>query len=219
MYPFHTYALGAVTYDGLVKATQFNYGNPVLKWERKKDINLGLELSLYKGRVNMEARYFNEKVTDLLDLVQLPVSVGRPSATVNVGALSNKGLELSTRLEVIKTKDLLWEVGANYTTVKNNLDDVYYDMLPSLAKSSTYNIENHAINSWFGYKFDHVNPESGHIMVKALKIDTKVDGNQVINTYREEVINLNTISSADLQAKYSTFYLGHRDPEYYGGFN
>ncbi len=219
VYPFHTYALSALTYDGIIKATNFNYGNPVLKWERKKDINLGMELSLYKGRVNLEARYFNEKVTDLLDLVQLPVSVGRQSATVNVGALSNKGLELSARFEVIKTKDLLWEVGANYTTVKNNLDNVYYNLLPSLAQSKTYNIEDYSINSWFGYKFDHVNQDNGHMMVKALKLDTKVDGNQVINTYTEEVIDLNTISSADLQAKYRTFYLGHKDPEYYGGFN
>ncbi|MEO7316192.1 MAG: hypothetical protein ABIW47_13470, partial [Ginsengibacter sp.] len=120
---------------------------------------------------------------------------------------------------VIKTKDLLWEVGANYTTVKNNLDKVYYNMLPSLAQSKTYNIEDYSINSWFGYKFDHVNQDNGHMMVKALKLDTKVDGNQVINSYTEEVIDLNTISSADLQAKYRTFYLGHKDPEYYGGFN
>ncbi len=219
IYPFHTYALSALTYDGIIKANQFNYGNPVLKWERKKDINLGMELSLYKGRVNIEARYFNEKVTDLLDKVQLPVSVGRPNATVNVGALTNRGLELSTRLEVIRTKDLLWEVGANYTTVKNNLDEVYFDMLPSLARSQTYNIQNHSVNSWFGYKFDHVNADNGHMMVKALKIDTKVEGNQVINTYTEEVIDLNAISNSDLQAKYRTFYLGHKDPEYYGGFN
>lgn len=219
VYPFHTYSLSAQTYDGIVKADEFNYGNPVLKWERKKDINLGLELSLYKGRVNIEARYFDEKVTDLLDKVQLPVSVGRQDATVNVGALSNKGLELSTRLEVIRTKDLLWEVGANYTTVKNNLDDVYYDMLPSIAQSRTSNIEGYAVNSWFGYKFDHVDATNGHMMVKALKIDTKVEGNQVINTYTEEVIDLNSISSADLQAKYRTYYLGQKDPDFYGGFN
>lgn len=219
IYPFHTYELGALTYDGIVKATAFHYGNPVLKWERKKDLNLGMELSLYKGRVNMEARYFNEKVTDLLDLVQLPVSVGRQSANVNVGALSNRGLELSTRLEVIRTKDLLWEVGANYTTVKNNLDKVYYNMLPSLAQSKTYNIEGYAINSWFGYKFSHIDEANGHMMVKALKLDTKIDGNQVIHSYTEEIIDLNTISSADLQEKYRTFSLGQRDPDYYGGFN
>lgn len=219
VYPFHTYTLGSLTYDGIIKATEFNYGNPVLKWERKQDINLGLELSLFKGRVNLEARYFDEKVTDLLDNVQLPVSVGRQSAMVNVGALSNKGLELSTRLEVIRTKDILWEIGGNYTTVRNNLDDVYYNMPPSLADTKTRNIEGNPINSWFGYKFSHVNADNGHMMVKALKLDTKIEGNQVINSYTEEVIDLNNISSADLQGKYRTYYLGHRDPDFYGGFN
>ena len=219
VYPFHTYTLSALTYDDIVKASAFNYGNPVLKWEKKRDINLGLELSLFRGRFNLEARYFDEKVTDLLDQVQLPVSVGRSSATVNVGGLSNKGLELSSRIEVLKTQDMLWEVGANYTTVKNNLDKVYYDMLPSIAKPTTNNIEGFPINGWYGYKFSHVDPINGHIMVDAQKIDTKVEGNQVINTYTGEIIDLNSISSANLQAKYRPYYLGHKDPEYYGGFN
>jgi hypothetical protein len=92
-------------------------------------------------------------------------------------------------------------------------------MLPSIAQSRTSNIEGYAVNSWFGYKFDHVNTTNGHMMVKALKLDTKVEGNQVINTYTEEVIDLNSISSADLQARYRTYFLGQRDPDFYGGFN
>lgn len=219
VYPFHVYTLSAVTYDDVVKASVFNYGNPVLKWEKKKDVNLGMELSLLKGRINAEARYFNEKVIDLLDNVQLPVSVGRSLATVNVGTLSNKGWELSTRLEVLKTKNLLWEIGANLTTVKNNLDDVYYNELPNVARASTSNIEDYPINSWFGYKVSHVNPENGHLMVKALRVNAEVVDNKVVKTYTDEVIDLNAISSADLQAKYRTYPLGQKDPNLYGGLN
>lgn len=219
IYPFHTYKLSTVTYADVVKASAFNYGNPVLKWEKKQDLNLGLELSLFKGRFNLEARYFDEKITDLLDDVKLPVSVGRPSATVNVGSLSNRGWELSTRVEVLKTNQILWEVGGNFTTVKNNLDRVYDYQLPNIASSTTKNIQGHPINSWFGYRVSHVNPETGHQMVKALRLDTKIEGNQVVETYTEEIVDLNAISTADLQTKYRSYYLGHINPEFYGGFN
>lgn len=219
VYPFHSYILSAVTYDDVVKASQFIYGNPVLKWERKNDLNLGLELSLFKGRINFETRYFKEKVIDLLDNVELPASVGRTTATVNVGALSNKGWELSTRLEVLKSKNGLWEIGGNITSVKNNLDNVYYDDLPNVARSQTSNIENYSINSWFGYKASHVNPDNGHLMVKAQRLNSSVINNKVVNTYTEEVIDLNTISTADLQSKYRTYNLGQINPNLYGGFN
>ena len=52
----------------------------------------------------MEGRYFDEKITDLLDNLKLAPSVGREEATVNVGKMSNRGFEYSMRLEVIKNK-------------------------------------------------------------------------------------------------------------------
>lgn len=219
VYPFPVYTLSALMYDDVAKASQFIYGNPVLKWEKKKDVNLGMEMSLFKGRVNLETRYFDEHVTDLLDNVQLPVSVGRSNAVVNVGALSNKGWELSGRFEMLKSAKLLWEVGANFTTLKNNLDDVYYNQLPNIASPSTSNIEGYPVNGWFGYKVAQVNQENGHQMVKALKLSSKVVDNKVVNEYTEQIIDLNTISIADLQTNYRTYYLGHQDPNWYGGFN
>lgn len=219
VYPFHVYDLSAITYGDVVKASSFGYGNPVLKWEKKKDLNLGLELSLFKGRANLEVRRFDEKVIDLLDDVKLPVSVGRPSATVNVGSLSNKGWEIGTRIEAIKNSHLLWEIGANFATVKNNLDRVFNNTLPNIANEQTRNIEGYPINSWFGYKVSHVDPISGHLMVKALHESSEVVDNKVHTSYTEEIIDLNAISTADLQSKYRTYSLGHIDPEYYGGFN
>lgn len=219
VYPFPVYTLSAITYGDVVKASGFTYGNPVLKWEKKEDLNLGMELSLYKGRFNLETRYFNEHVNDLLDNVKLPVSVGRDNATVNVGKLSNKGWELSTRIEVLRNRNLLWEIGSNYTIVHNNLDRVYNNELPNVASSTTKNIEGYPIHGWFGYKVAGVNPENGHQMVYARRLQSQVIDNKVVNTYTDEIIDLNAISTADLQTKYRTYYLGHVDPTAYGGFN
>lgn len=213
VYPFHTYRLSALVYDDVVKASGFEYGNPVLKWEKKRDVNYGVEISILDSRVNIEANYFNNKVTDLLDNVKLPISVGRTSAAVNIGSLSNKGVELSARIEVIKNKDWLWEVGGNLTTVKNNLDEVFYKRTPSVASLDPENVENHAIRSWFGYKYSHIDPTNGHMMVYAQRLDPEE------NIIGDELIDLSTITDSDLKSKYRSYHLGQQDPKLYGGFN
>lgn len=213
VYPFHTYQLSAIIYDDLAKAQSFTFGNPVLKWEKKRDINYGIYMSVLNSRVNIEANYYDTQVNDLLDETALPPSVGRLSSYVNVGVLSNKGWELSTRVEVVKNTDWLWEVGANLTTVNNNLDKVYNKKDPTVSRLVTENIENYPLRSWFGYKFSHIDPVNGHMMVKAQKLD------DIGNISGEEIIDLSAISTADLQSKYRTYYLGHRDPDLYGGFN
>ncbi|MDR2284687.1 MAG: SusC/RagA family TonB-linked outer membrane protein [Sphingobacterium sp.] len=213
VYPFHTYRLSALVYDDVVKANGFTYGNPVLKWEKKRDINYGVQISVLNSRVNLEANYYDNKVTDLLDKVMLPVSVGRKEAAVNVGSLSNKGWELSARVEAIKNQDWLWEVGANLTTVKNNLDEVYYKRTPSIASLNPENVEGYALRSWFGYKYSHIDPTNGHMMVNAQRLDA----NQ--NVIGDELIDLSSISDVDLKTKYRSYHLGQQDPKLYGGFN
>lgn len=217
--PFHTYTLGSAVYANTPVATNFYYGNPVIKWEKKKETNLGLELSLFNGRVNTEWRYFSEEVTDLLDDTKTPPSVGRPSATVNVGNLSNKGFEVSIRLEAIKTKDWFWEVSGNFTRVRNNLTNVFEKEVPALANNYTSNIQGFPVNSWFGYKFSHVDPETGSLIVFAQKRDSRVVDGKVETTFEDAQIDLSKISVADLRAGYRPYYLGHSDPEFYGGFN
>lgn len=213
VYPFHTYRLSALVYDDVIKASGFDYGNPVLKWEKKRDINYGVQMSVFNSRLNVEANYYDNKVTDLLDNVTLPVSVGRKSAAVNVGSLSNRGWELSARVEAVKNTDWLWEVGANLTTVKNNLDEVFYNRTPSVASLAPQNVENYAMRSWFGYKYSHIDPTNGHMMVNAQRLDTEQ------NVIGDELIDLSTITDTDLKTKYRSYHLGQQDPKLYGGFN
>lgn len=219
VYPFHTYTLGTAVYANTPVATNFAYGNPVIKWEKKKETNLGLELSLFNGRINTEFRYFTEEVMDLLDNTKTPPSVGRPSAVINVGNLTNKGLEVNLRLEAIKTKDFMWEIGGNITKVKNQLTNVFEKEVPVLGASTTSNVETYPVNSWFGYKFSHVNPETGSLIVLAQKRSSKLAGGKVETTFTDTEVDLSKVSLADLQSQYRPYYLGHSDPEIYGGFN
>jgi hypothetical protein len=169
--------------------------------------------------VNTDWRYFTEEVMDLLDNTRLAPSVGRPSATINIGNLTNKGLELNLRVEAIKTKDFLWEIGGNVTTIKNNLSNVYEKEVPIAGNSYTTNIQDYPVNSWFGYKFSHVDPVTGSLIVTAQKRNSKLVDGKVETTFTDAEVDLSKISAADLTALYRPYYLGHSDPELYGGFN
>jgi TonB-linked SusC/RagA family outer membrane protein len=220
VFPFHSYDVSPIQYGGFAKAKSFTYGNPVLKWEKKKELNLGLELSLFKGMINIEARYFNEKTVDLLDQLILQPSVGRPTATVNVGSLSNKGFELSARFQAVKKKDLLVEVSANITKVTNKLDDVFTSDLPnSISTVATRNIEGYPINSWFGYKFSHINPETGAPMIFAQKETISTVNGEVVTTLADELLDLSKITSQTLTSNYRTYHLGQKNPDLFGGFS
>lgn len=215
--PFHTYTLGTAVYANIPVASGFSYGNPVIKWEKKKETNLGVELSMFNARLNTEFRYFNEQVTDLLDNTQLAPSVGRSAATINVGNLTNKGYEVSVRVEAIKTKDFLWEIGGNFTQVKNTLTNVFNKEVPTLGNNYTSNIQGYPVNSWFGYKFSRVDPETGSMIVLAQKRNSKLVNGKVETTFADAEVDLSKVSQADLQTLYRPYYLGHSDPEIYGG--
>lgn len=73
-------------------------------------------------------------------------------------------------------------------------------------------------NSWFGYKFSHVNPENGHMMVKAQRKEAVVEGTFVTNNYTEEVIDLATIPQKDLQEKICALLCGTERSEIIRGF-
>jgi len=215
--PFHTYSLAPYFYDGLPTGNLFTYGNPSLRWEQKRDLNLGMEVSVLKGRANMEFNFFDERVTDLLDMMRLPNSSGREFAYVNVGQLSNRGFELSGRFEVIKQKDFSWEIGGNIATVKNNLDQVYNIDLPSNSINATRNVQGYAINSWFGYKFSHVDENTGNPMVWAQR--KIVDSSTGHISYEDELIDINNMDSQILNDDYAAYHLGQRDAKFYGGLN
>ncbi|MEC3906751.1 SusC/RagA family TonB-linked outer membrane protein [Tamlana sp. 2201CG12-4] len=217
--PFHSYSVSTRFYDGLPSLGSFTFGNPVLKWEKKRDLNLGFELSMFRGRVNIEANYFDEQITDLLDNQSLPISIGRASAFANVGQLSNTGLEISGRFEVINKKDLIWEVGGNLTTVDNQLDQVFEKVYPNRPSFSTQNIEGYPTSSFYGYKFSHVDPDNGRTMVFAQRRNEEIINGETITTFTDELIDLDALTQNELDEDYVTYNLGQNPPKFYGGLN
>ena len=89
-------------------------GNENLTWEKKKMWNFGLDFSLFKYRLNGTFEVYTGRTTDLLYTKSLPLSSGinARSYPVNVGTLLNRGVELSLNGDVIRTKNIKWNINA-----------------------------------------------------------------------------------------------------------
>lgn len=91
-----------VTYAGMA--------NHELTWEKTAQMDIGLDLSIFRGRLNVTLDYYIKKTTDLLRKQYLPPSTGFDTVWVNDGEIRNKGFEVAVTGRIVSTKD--WNFSA-----------------------------------------------------------------------------------------------------------
>ena len=98
--------------------------NPNLKWEGASTLNLGLDISLFKSRVNIDVDAFIKDTKDLLLAQNLAYVTGWGSQWQNIGKIRNKGVELSVNAIAIDKKKFSWTLDANISFIRNTLESL-----------------------------------------------------------------------------------------------
>jgi hypothetical protein len=99
-----------------------NPGNPNLKPERGTEFEAGLDVGFFRDRVGLEVTYFDKRAKDLLFSLPLPPSAGFSSnPLVNIGEVSNKGLEMQLRATPVDRRNVSWTATLNASTLRNRL--------------------------------------------------------------------------------------------------
>ncbi|HEY9262255.1 TonB-dependent receptor [Chitinophaga sp.] len=102
--------------------------NPNLKWERTGMANIGIDLAVLKGRLSFVADYYDKRTTDLIYTYEVSVPPNFvPTMLANVGAMSNKGVELQVNAVPVKTRDFTWTTSANIAHNKNRIESLSND--------------------------------------------------------------------------------------------
>lgn len=101
-----------------------NPGNLDLRWETTTQTDLGVEIGLLKGRLNIELDYFHKLTDNLLLNKSVPYYIGGGNITSNVGKVKNDGIELNLNAYIIQSKDWTWSSNINYSYVKNEVTDL-----------------------------------------------------------------------------------------------
>ena len=96
--------------------------NPDLRWEKKKEFNLGLDYGLFNDRIFGSIDYYNRTTDDLIWDYQVPVPpYYSNNITANAGSIRNSGLEVSISAIPIQTNDFIWNTNLNFSTNKSKL--------------------------------------------------------------------------------------------------
>lgn len=129
--PFR-YVLGSGSdYAPRVGFSNVRVANPDLRWESTRQVDLGLDVALFAGRITTTLDWYYKRTNDLLLYVPLPVTSGFGSALRNVGETENRGIEWSIGSRNVTGASgpgaFTWSVDFNLTANRNkvlNLGDV-----------------------------------------------------------------------------------------------
>jgi TonB-linked SusC/RagA family outer membrane protein len=100
-----------------------NAPNPNLKWESTTQTNIGLDVSVFRGRLNATVDLYSKSTEDLLLNRTLPAYTGFTSIIDNVGSVENKGLELSVSGDPL-TGNIKWNSGFTMSWNRNKVTDL-----------------------------------------------------------------------------------------------
>ncbi|MBR2239170.1 MAG: SusC/RagA family TonB-linked outer membrane protein [Prevotella sp.] len=133
-----------------------------LKWETSKEINLGTDINLFDGRVNLTFDWYRKNTKDLLQKnVVVPEYMGYPSPQIkywNSGKMRNEGWEFRIDANVIKTKDwnlsVNWNINRNINTIIELPENMSAED-PQVA-NGVYNtkiLSGTSVGSFFGFRY------------------------------------------------------------------
>ena len=96
-------------------------GNESIKPETKHEFEVGIENKFLNNRLGMEFNFYYNDIKDQILSATAAASMGAKSMLMNVGELSNKGIELNVYGTPIETKDWRWDLRANVAWNKNTV--------------------------------------------------------------------------------------------------
>lgn len=105
-----------VTYAGMA--------NHELTWEKTSQFDVGLDMSIFGGRLDLTVDYYFKRTTDLLRKQYLPPSTGFDTVWVNDGEIQNKGFEVALTGHIISTKDWNFSATGIFSLNRNKVVEI-----------------------------------------------------------------------------------------------
>lgn len=124
-------------------------GNPNLDWQKTLNKTIGIDLSMFGNRLNINADYYVKDTDPLLVYITVPSSVGVEELGSNMGAQVNKGVDGTIRVSPIyrPQERINWTLSLNFRH-----ENAYYKNIGnSLDKLNEQNRENEASDDYSYY--------------------------------------------------------------------
>lgn len=156
---------GAGVYNNNAGIAYSQLENPALKWEQTTTSNLGIDFGFFNSRINGSIELYNKKTEDLLLNQPVQQTTGFTSIATNIGALRNRGIEITLGGDVIRAKrsgDFGWNVNLTFAFNDQKVTELYggFQVLPSNVSIRV----GEPVGVLFTQKFAGVSPATGRPM-------------------------------------------------------
>jgi TonB-linked SusC/RagA family outer membrane protein len=147
--------------DGIFSDSNLIFkGNPELTWETTNAFNVGVDFDLF-GKLSGGIEYFNRTAKDMLYNKPVASSNGYSSIPMNIGSMSNSGVELELNYTPVKTKNITWDLFGNVTYIKNKILALAPELEGELIDGSAIYRVGDSRYQYYITKYAGVDPETG----------------------------------------------------------
>jgi len=199
-----TYGYG-LNYNNLPGGGFNGIGNANLQWEHANMADIGIDASFFKNKLSLIVDYYNKKSDKLLFSQPLSLTTGFGTITNNIGAMENKGIEVTVNATPVAIRNFSWDVSFNFTHNKN----VVTQLPPGqtqIISGVQYIAPGHDIYEYYMRQWAGVDPATGNPL-------WYVDGTKAATTTNYSTSGL-AIPAAQLGPTGKS-----ASPKYYGGFS
>jgi TonB-linked SusC/RagA family outer membrane protein len=144
-------------YNGTPVFVMENLGNPDLGWETTTQYNAGFDAGLFDNRLSLVADVYYKNTHDLLLEKPAPLGSGVEKQMVNIGNVTNKGVELAVNAVLMRHEKLNWTVSATIARNVNTITDLGGDdnLLSGQYGEQILKV-GESLGSFYGYRFEGI---------------------------------------------------------------
>ncbi|HVW63256.1 MAG TPA: TonB-dependent receptor [Puia sp.] len=175
--------------------------NPDLKWESTSQLNAGVDIGLFQGRVDVSVDLYSKRTKDALLNLPVPSATGYTTQLSNAGEISNKGYEVGVTSVNIRNGNFKWTTSFN---ISGNYNKIIRLKTPITFYSRDWLIDQqgYPMYSFWLYQQLYVDPQTGN------SVFWTADGKTSYSpTYSKDI----TLTTADRRI------MGNAMPKFFGG--
>jgi TonB-linked SusC/RagA family outer membrane protein len=165
-----TNARGFVTRNGTVVPTNgisWFLGNPDLKPELHEEAELGLELAMFENRFGADITVYHKNTSNLITNARLDPSTGYSQTYVNIGQMTNRGLEVEMYVTPVRITNFSWTIRGIFTKYESMVNELGAGLEKVLISGFTdlgnYAIAGEPYGVMYGYEI--ARDENGNYMI------------------------------------------------------
>ena len=196
--------------NGGFATTLAHKGNPDITWETSYNFNAGIDFGFFGERLTGTIEGWRRRTVDMLYFRPVPASLGYSEIPVNIGSMSNAGMDVELHGQLIKTRNITWSVYLNLTFMKNRILQLSPELKGQYIDGSRIYREGESMYNLYLPAYAGVDPATGKSLWYIDVEDPNNPGQMIIKGGTTD-----TWSTANANFKYAT---GDIMPQVYGGF-